>query len=48
MWNILLVWNQHVVAMEDVQNSIHFVINGGDGSEDVVVLHHSKGLCIVT
>ena len=49
MWNVVLLWNQHyVVAIEDAQNSIHFVINGGDGSEGVVVLGHIKGLCIVT
>ena len=36
------------VAMEDAQNSINFVINGGEGTEDVIVLRHSKGLCIVT
>ena len=48
----MLVWNQHyVVAIEDAQNSIHFVFYGGDENEGVVVLHHSnlsKGLCIVT
>ena len=36
------VESTNVVAME------HFVINGGDENEDVVVLRHSKGLCIVT
>ena len=41
MWNVVLVWNQHnVVAIEDAQNRIHFVINAGDGNEGVVVLHH--------
>ena len=40
--------NRLCCCLEDAQNSIHFVINGGDGNEDVVVLRHSKGLCIVT
>ena len=37
----------YVVAIEDAQNSIYFVLNGGDENEGVVVLRRSQGLYIV-